>query len=238
MLRFVEEIILLLLRDDDGKFLHVPSWSLDRAMAGGVLMDLAMENRIDADLENLILIDDTPVGDKLLDPVLADIAAGEQRDARYWVEHAAKQAETIREEALSRLVDAGILERQEDRFLWVFRSRRYPVIDGKAEREAADMEVLFSDEIPDPRDVVLIALADACDFPGDAVRARAGEGAHRSGAQARPHRQAMRSSDVTLAASRIARQGGGAELCLIALRTLLASPGHGLVVLNKEGQMA
>ena len=164
MLRFVEEIILLLLRDDDGKFLHVPSWSLDRAMAGGVLMDLAMENRIDADLENLILIDDTPVGDKLLDPVLADIAAGEQRDARYWVEHAAKQAETIREEALSRLVDAGILERQEDRFLWVFRSRRYPVIDGKAEREVKlrIMEVLFSDEIPDPRDVVLIALADAC----------------------------------------------------------------------------
>ena len=150
MLRFVEEIILLLLRDDDGKFLHVPSWSLDRAMAGGVLMDLAMENRIDADLENLILIDDTPVGDKLLDPVLADIAAGEQRDARYWVEHAAKQAETIREEALSRLVDAGILERQEDRFLWVFRSRRYPVIDGKAEREVKlrIMEVLFSRRDP------------------------------------------------------------------------------------------
>ena len=164
MLRFVEEITLLLLRDDDGKFVHVPSWSLDRAMAGGVLMDLSMENRIDTDLENLILIDDTPVGDSLLDPVLADIAAGEQRDARYWVEHTAKQAETIREEALKRLVAAGILEQHEDRFLWVFRSRRYPVVDGKAEREVKlrIMEVLFSDEIPDPRDVVLIALVDAC----------------------------------------------------------------------------
>ena len=164
MLRFAEEIILLMLHDDDGKFAPVPSWSLDRALAGAVLMDLALENRIDTDPQNLILIDETPVGDSLLDPTLAEIAAGEQRDARYWVEHTAKRGEQIREEALSRLVDAGILERQEDRFLWVFRSRRYPLVDGKAEREVKlrIMEVLLSDQIPEPRDVVIIALADAC----------------------------------------------------------------------------
>ena len=164
MLRFAEEIILLMLHDDNGKFAHVPSWSTDRAMAGAVLMDLALENRIDTDPENLILIDASPVGDSLLDPTLAEIAAGEQRDARYWVEHTAKKGEQIREEALSRLVDAGILERQEDRFLWVFRSRRYPLVDGKAEREVKlrIMEVLLSDQIPEPRDVVIIALADAC----------------------------------------------------------------------------
>ena len=164
MLRFAEEIILLMLHDDDGKFAHVPSWSMDRALAGAVLMDLALENRIDTDPENLILVDGTPVGDSLLDPTLAEIAAGDQRDARYWVEHTAKKGEQIREEALSRLVDAGILEHHEDRVLWVFRSRRYPLVDGKAEREVKlrIMEVLFSDQIPEPRDVVIIALADAC----------------------------------------------------------------------------
>ena len=164
MLRFVEEVLLLMLRDEDGKFLHVPSWSFDRAIAGSVLMDLALEDRIDTDLEKLILTDPTPVGDSLLDPTLAEIAAGEQRDARYWVERTAKRAAAIRDNALSRLCDAGILEQHEDRFLWVFRTRRYPVIDGTAEREVKlrIMRVLFSDEIPDPRDVVLIALADAC----------------------------------------------------------------------------
>ena len=164
MLRFAEEIILLMLHDDDGKFAPVPSWSMDRALAGSVLMDLALENRIDTDPENLVLIDDTPVGDGLLDPTLAEIAAGDQRDARYWVEHTAKKGEQLREEALSRMVAAGILEQHEDRFLWVFRSRRYPVVDGKAEREVKlrIMEVLFSDEIPGPRDIVIIALADAC----------------------------------------------------------------------------
>ena len=44
MLRFAEEITLLLL-DDEGRFQRVPSWSLNYALAGGVLMDLALEYR-------------------------------------------------------------------------------------------------------------------------------------------------------------------------------------------------
>ena len=164
MLRFVEEITLLLLHDDDGRFARVPSWSLNYALAGGVLMDLALENRIDTDLDHLILVDATPTGDSLLDPTLAEIAAGEKHDARYWVEQTAERSDAIQEEVLSRLIALGILERQEDRFLWVFRSRRYPMIDGQAEREVKlrIMGVLFSDDIPDPRDVVIICLADAC----------------------------------------------------------------------------
>ena len=164
MLRFAEEIILLLLNDDDGRFARVPSWSLTYAFAGGVLMDLALENRIDTDLEKLVLVDATPVGDSLLDPTLAEIEAGEKRDARFWVERTANRADEIREEALSRLVALGILECRDDRFLWVLRSRRYPTIDGEAEREVKlrIMGVLFSDEIPYPRDVVIICLANAC----------------------------------------------------------------------------
>ena len=168
MLRFVEEIVLLLLRDDDGRFVSVSNWSLDYATAGAVLMDLAMENRIDTDLDSLFLIDATPIGDSLLDPTLAEIAAQaeteEKRDARFWVTSTARSAPAIREEALSRLVEEGILEHQDDRFLWVFRSRRYPSVDGNAEREVKlrIMDVLFSDSIPSPRDVVIICLADAC----------------------------------------------------------------------------
>jgi hypothetical protein len=164
MLRLVEEIILLMLNDEDGRFVRVPSWSVEYAIAGSVLMDLAMENRIDTDLEHLILLDSTPIDDDLLDSALADIAKGEKNDVRFWVEHTAQHAYEIREEALSRLVDVGVLEREDDRFMWVFKSRRYPTIDGTVEREVKlrIMGVLFSDEIPDPRDVMLICLADAC----------------------------------------------------------------------------
>ena len=165
MLRFAEEIMLLLLDDEGERFLRVPDWSLRYALAGGVLMDLAMEDRIDTDLEQLTLVDPTPVGDDILDPVLADIAAATgTHDARYWVEQAAGRAYEIREAAMDRLIARGILEQREDRFLWMFRSRRYPPVDGIAEIEVKlrIMEVLFADVVPTPRDVVIICLADAC----------------------------------------------------------------------------
>ena len=163
MLRFAEEIILLLLNDDDGRFARVSNMSFDYALAGGVLMDLALEDRIDTDLDNLVLLDATPTGDNLLDPTLAEIAEGEGNDARYWIERTALRSDELREEALRRLMDHGILEQVDDRFMWVFKSRRYPTVDGEAQREVKlrIMAVLFSDEIPDPRDIVIICLADA-----------------------------------------------------------------------------
>ena len=164
-LRFAEEITLLMLNDEDGEFVRVPGWSLQCAYAGAVLMDLALENRIDTDLSRLVLIDPTPVGDDLLDPILARIAeTSETHDARFWVEQLADNSEEFRERALARLVARGVLRREEDRFLWVFQSRRYPIVDGEADREVKlrIMEVLFGNDIPDPRDVVIICLADAC----------------------------------------------------------------------------
>ena len=174
-LRFAEEVTLLMLNDEDGGFVRVPGWSLQCAYAGAVLMDLALENRIDTDVSKLVLIDPTPVGDDLLDPILAQIAeTSETHDARHWVEQIADSAEQIRERALDRLVQGGILRREEDRFLWVFQSRRYPIVDGEADREVKlrIMEVLFGNDIPDPRDVVIICLADACGILKELLSAR------------------------------------------------------------------
>ena len=202
MLRFAEEVLLLLLHDDNGKFARVPEWSLRYALGGGVLMDLALENRIDTDLEKLVLIDSAPVGDSLLDPLLEEVAAAEEsHDARYWVEVAAGRAWEIREEALARLIERGILEQREDRFLWVLSSRRYPVVDGKAERELKlrIMEVLFSDALPDPRDIVIIGIGGRLrDLQGVAGGTRAGPGCgtDRPGAKDGPDRPSRLQRDL------------------------------------------
>ena len=173
MLTFYEEIMVLLLHDENGTFLPVSEHTLNRALTGAVLMDLAFANRIDTDPEQLMVIDSTPTGDALLDRTLARIA-GEQAaaDSRAWIETlsadeaSADQAATIRAIALAKLVERGVLERREEKFLWVFRSRRYPTIDGKVEQEAKKRiaDVLFTEEIPDPRDVALICLVDSCNI--------------------------------------------------------------------------
>jgi len=164
-LRFAEEIVLLLLSGGKGKFAKVPAWSSRYAFGGSALMDLALENRIDTDLEKLVLVDSTPTGDSLLDPLLEEIAEeSEPRDPRYWVERAGCREEEIREGAVQRLVDRGILKRSENTILWVFHAQRHDIVDNKPTREVKlrIMNLIFSDELPTPRDVVTIALADAC----------------------------------------------------------------------------
>ena len=164
-LRFAEEVLLLLLNEDKGKFVRVSDWSTRYAFGGSVLMDLALENRIDTDLEKLILLDSTPVGDPLLDPMLIKIVQEpETHDIRYWVEHAGALEDEIREGALERLIERGTLERREQRVLWVFRSQRYAIADDKPARQVKlrILNLLFSDELPTPRDIVTICLADAC----------------------------------------------------------------------------
>ena len=49
---------------------------------------------------------------------------------------------------------------------WVLGSRLYPTVDGRPLREVKRriMDVLLSEKIPDPKDIAIICLADACDL--------------------------------------------------------------------------
>ena len=170
-LRFAEELLLLFLTEDAGDLMHIPESRLHLVLAGATLMDLAMEHRIDTDAAALTLLDDTPTGDSLLDPALADIAESyapkRRQSPSYWVRRTAKHGEEIKAEALRRLVKAGILESPQEGYLFlasgVMRSRMYPSSEGKVtEVRLRVMRELFADEVPDSRDIVIISLIHAC----------------------------------------------------------------------------
>lgn len=168
-MRIAEETLLLLLNEDSGYFEPIPSWNLSCVSAGAVLADLALENRIDTDFVSLKLMDSSTTGDDLLDPALAEIAGEpETRSAQYWVERMAHRSESVIEIALDRLVGQGILEHDQAGY-WslsriVARSRKYPSKDGEARAEVRSriLKTLFENEIPDPRDAMLIGLAHTC----------------------------------------------------------------------------
>jgi Golgi phosphoprotein 3 len=165
MLSFSEEIVLLLLDETNGDFVPLPESVFAIVMSGAALMDLALHNRVDSDLEKLTVVDRTPLGDNILDDVLAGLGRKGAKlaivDALFDV---AANAEEYRSRALARLIARGILKQEKGRHLWVFRTRRYPVIDDSEQQEvrARLRQLLLSDEIPDPRDVVLVCLIDAC----------------------------------------------------------------------------
>ena len=173
MLTFPEEAVLLLLHDREGVFLSVGKSTLELVLTGSVLMELAFANRIDTDLERLLVVDRAPTGNPLLDPVLERVADGEgTKSTREWIERlSVEETAATQEQALANLVEHGILKREQKRLLpemvqhlWVFRSPRYFVVDAKAKRdpEMRLADILFSDEIPDARDAALACLIDAC----------------------------------------------------------------------------
>ncbi|MFZ2006643.1 MAG: GPP34 family phosphoprotein [Stellaceae bacterium] len=169
MLSFPEEIVLLLLDETNGDFVPLPEAVFAIVMSGAALMDLALHDRIDTDLEKMTVVDRTPLGDDILDEVLAGLG---QKSASLGITDAlydgAVNAEEYRARALKRLIARGILKEQNGRHLWVFRTRRYPVIDDSEQQEvrARLRQLLLTDEIPDPRDVVLVCLIDACALAG------------------------------------------------------------------------
>jgi hypothetical protein len=170
MLTFVDEILLLMLDDEKGSFLPIRESTMGYVLAGAVLMDLAFANRIDTDPNQLMVLDKNPIGHQVHDRILDSIAGStETRDTKAWIETISREATEIRNQSLSSLIDNGILESQEEKFLWVFRARRYPTIDGRAEREVKlrITGVLLSDETPDPKDVAIICLADGCNILRD-----------------------------------------------------------------------
>jgi len=169
MLSFVEEIVLLQLDDSQGKFVNLPLSAADVVLAGAALMELALANRIDSDLNQLILVDKTPTGDDILDDVLKQIGeAGGELNAANVLERISGNGEKYQDIALKRLIAKGILREEEGRFLWVFHTRRYPVVDDREQREvrARLRQLVLSVEIPDPRDIVLICLIEACGLLG------------------------------------------------------------------------
>ena len=167
-MRLTEELILLLLDEDSGYLGMVPDWNFSCVMAGAVIADLTLENRIDTDLDSLNLIDATPTGDLMLDPILKEISEEDTFSTQYWIERTTPRSEDIVTMTLDRLSEKGILDFHPGGF-WslsrsVSRGKTYPVTDEVPQKEARTRirSIILEDVIPDPRDVILICLMHTC----------------------------------------------------------------------------
>ena len=164
-LTFTEEIVLLALDDQTGAQLPLPVTALSYGLAGAVLADLAVAGKIDTDEKKLVVLDATPTSDPLLDPWLALIAADKTAyPVAHWLSVLADRQREIEQPALERLIDRGILKRQDKKILWVIGLRRYPTVDGHERTEVRTRlgQLILGEDLPDPRDAILISLLRGC----------------------------------------------------------------------------
>jgi Golgi phosphoprotein 3 len=160
-LTLAEELLLVALDDERGTLLPLPPFSMEVASAAALVMDLTLLGRIDTDEQSLTVISTAPTGNALLDEVLAQIAADSatRRPTADWMNRLATGTDT-RDRIIAALVQRGVLQSVEKRLLWVFKTRVYPPTSGLEEREVKSrvMTLLNNEEIPDPRDSLLVGL--------------------------------------------------------------------------------
>src|SRR5712675_87594 len=104
-LTLADEIVVLMLDDETGAIRPLCAGFANAAIAGGILMELALLARIDTDLKSLYVIDPKPVGDEILDSALQEIAAEPRHDgSKSWIRHFAFHKSDLTNNVLGRLL--------------------------------------------------------------------------------------------------------------------------------------
>ena len=194
-INFAETLFLLALDVKRGIVKPEMERGLDCALAGALLMELALLNRVDTDLtcirhdpksesrDPLLLrvVDKSPTGDCLLDEALKELQyKSDPRPTRDWLAHFRGEGKIIRGKVAAWLAGSKVLEIREERKFIFFKARRYFLSDssGIDAIKSRLKELVLDDEIPDPREVALVGIADSCGLfdelfsPGDLARVR------------------------------------------------------------------
>ncbi|KJY26564.1 GPP34 family phosphoprotein [Streptomyces sp. NRRL S-495] len=154
-----EEIMLLSLDDDSGQ--AKDRWAVGWIVAGGLLLELALAERIRVEGGRVEVVDTASTGDPLLDGCLESLAAwaGSTRSATVAAWLRKDQAKSVGA-ALESLRGRGIVTEERHRVLGLFPVRRFPEADGTVERELRERlnEVVLNDAEPDARTAGLIGL--------------------------------------------------------------------------------
>lgn len=172
-LSLLDEFILMLLNEESGYFYQIPAQKMNCAIIGAALAELSLLSRIDTDRESLHILDPTETGNPSLDLILKEIADEPVRhNAQYWIEKLIHHAETIIDLTLEELTNLEILEHHQGDFWTVTPSKLYAAGNGDDDGTLGQFirtrigKYIFSDNIPYPRDIIIICLIETCDiFP-------------------------------------------------------------------------
>jgi hypothetical protein len=165
-LTLLEEFLLLALNEKTGQLYPLDPAALNRAVAGAVLMDLSLRDRIDNDLRDMFTIDATPTGDDILDPVLQMMSLAPvltPHCTAHWLRELAMEGESLLKKAVSRLEKRGII-RQSVGMFWMLGLGTHTSVDEQKVHaiKSGLLGIVYGAGIPTTRYIMLTGLADSC----------------------------------------------------------------------------
>lgn len=158
-----EELFLLTVNEKTGRKAYLKSRKFDLLLSASMLMELALQQRIDSDLEYIIPDRPEPTGSPMLDQANELIkTAAKQEKISYWLLKLTEKAHHYRELLVTGLVEKGLLKIERESVFLGFATRKYPMLNTDheiTEVKTRVRELLFKNDLPDFRDVVIISIS-------------------------------------------------------------------------------
>jgi hypothetical protein len=157
-----EDLLLLLYDDQTGKPI-TGSPGLDFALAGAVLIELTLQQRLSITTDGrgrLWVLDGAPTEDPILDERLLYVIGKPGKKPKDQIKPLSKH---LREQLLDRLAQRGVLAAEQGKVLGLFPVTRWPARDARHELEVrSQLEGVLTQGLrPDERTAALIALLSA-----------------------------------------------------------------------------
>ena len=163
-LNLIDQLTLLALDDERGTFV-ADSTAYSYAIAGAIIMELALEERIDLSGEKVVVKDKSKTGDKIIDTYFETISESEkERKVKSWVERIGSKANKIKLATIDKLIDDRILEKREDKILWVFSYNKYPTQNPRLENHLRNRlyDIIVNSHRPELKEIMLLNLIQSC----------------------------------------------------------------------------
>jgi len=171
MLTLPQELYLLALHEEKGRVPAALTTPLHYGLGGAILAELILQSRVGLDDDRIaVVVNNSMFGeDDLLNEGLERIQASERHHkARYWVCTFSETIKKLEKRLAYRLVDQGVLRKEEKRFLGVVPYEAYPALDASARFWIKQhlRSVVLGGEGLDAHTAALLSLVKACDLLG------------------------------------------------------------------------
>ncbi|RPI26686.1 MAG: GPP34 family phosphoprotein, partial [Acidobacteria bacterium] len=142
----------------------LPESNIVRVPAACAVMELALRERLDWDLNVVRVTDKRPTNDPVLDRVLEKVIEDSPQSIADCLRQIFNKASELEQEILRGLVAKCILSYRETKVAGLFRTQRLVVADPRPLAALRDdmRAVLMGNQIPDIREAVLVSLLNTC----------------------------------------------------------------------------
>src|SRR5699024_12538746 len=127
-----EELLLLAMDDEKGTVVFSASDYLNYGLAGAILAELTILERIELNDKKVVVINEEETGVTFLDSVLGEIKQSNKSKKVDDGDNRIKSKKgQMRKDMIQLLVEKGVLKEEEKKVLWIFNQSTYPTEDRK-----------------------------------------------------------------------------------------------------------